>query len=252
MSAEVRLKARHPVGSFLVQAPAGSGKTELLTQRILALLAIVDEPEEILALTFTRKAAAEMRKRVLESLSAAKPDESAAHKMETWKLAQEAMLRSEQRGWHLIAHPARLRIMTLDSLTYSLARQLPLLSGLGDMQTPSEHAQLAYREAAEAALNETMRDFPEAAECVLLHQDHNAVAVIALLADMRGKREQWLDEIAAHGRDMSSLRHMLERNLADIMIQKLVSCDALMPINVKAALPALMRFAGEQKNDDLL
>ncbi|MDQ6997337.1 MAG: UvrD-helicase domain-containing protein [Mariprofundus sp.] len=252
MSAEVRLKARHPAGSFLVQAPAGSGKTELLSQRILALLAIVDEPEEVLALTFTRKAAAEMRTRVLESLMAAKPDASASHKMETWKLAQQVMLRSEEKGWHLTAHPTRLRIMTLDSLTYSIARQLPLLSGFGDMPTPSEHAQRAYREAAEAALNETMRDFSDAAEYVLLHLDHNAVTLIALLADMLGKREQWLDEIAMHGRDMGSLRLMLEQNLADIMMHKLDACDALMPIDVKAALPGLMRFAGEQKKNELL
>ena len=252
MGAEARLKARHPAGSFLVQAPAGSGKTELLTQRILALLAIVEEPEEVLALTFTRKAAAEMRKRVLQSLIAAKPDASASHKMETWELAQKAMLRSQEKGWHLISHPARLRIMTLDSLTNALARQLPLLSGLGEMPSPSEHAQLAYREAAEAALSEAMRDFPDAAESLLLHQDHNAVTVIALLADMLAKREQWLDEIANHGRDMASLRQLLEQNLAMIMMQKLEYCDGLMPIDVKAALPDLICFAGEQKKDDAL
>jgi len=252
MSAEVRLKARHPAGSFLVQAPAGSGKTELLTQRILALLAIVDEPEEILALTFTRKAAAEMRKRVLESLSAPEPDQGASHKMDTWLLAQAALSRSQERAWHLIEHPARLRIMTLDSLTNSLARQLPLLSGLGDMPSPSESALLIYREAAEAALNETMRDFPEAAENVLLHQDHNAVAVISLLANMLAKREQWLNEIAAHARDMRSLRQVLETNLAEIMSQKLRVCESLMPIDLKAALPALISFAGEQKGDEAL
>ena len=252
MSAKVRIQARHPAGSFLVQAPAGSGKTELLTQRILALLAIVDEPEEILALTFTRKAASEMRKRVLQALTATQPDASEAHKMETWQLAQKAMQRSDEKGWHLLRHSARLRIMTLDSLTFALARQLPLLSGLGDMPRPSEHAQVAYREAAEAALNEAMTDFSEAAECVLLHQDHNAVSVIALLAGMLGKREQWLDKIARHGRDMGGLRQMLEDNLANIMVHKLVACEALLPIQVKAELPDLMRFAGEQKDDEAL
>ncbi|MDQ6981562.1 MAG: UvrD-helicase domain-containing protein [Mariprofundus sp.] len=252
MSAEIRFQARHPGGSFLVQAPAGSGKTELLTQRILALLAIVDEPEEVLALTFTRKAAAEMRKRVLESLCADQPDAGETHKMETWKLAQQAMQRSDEKGWHLNRHPVRLRIMTIDSLSYALAQAVPLLSGLGDMPSPSEHAQIIYREAAEAALNEAMRDFPESAECVLLHQDHNTVAVISLLADMLGKREQWLQEVAMYGRDMKGLRLMLEQHLADIMVQKLAACEALVPIQVKDALPTLMRFAGEQKGDAAL
>ena len=40
MTADVRHRAIHPAHSYLVQAPAGSGKTELLTQRILSLLAV--------------------------------------------------------------------------------------------------------------------------------------------------------------------------------------------------------------------
>jgi ATP-dependent exoDNAse (exonuclease V) beta subunit len=87
--------------SVIVQAPAGSGKTSLLVSRFLKLLCVVEKPEEILAITFTRKAASEMANRILTAL------ESAAHGHQADADASRALARSRERGWRLLEVPAR-------------------------------------------------------------------------------------------------------------------------------------------------
>ena len=252
MSEIIRKQAIDPSASYLVQAPAGSGKTELLTQRILALLATVDEPEEIMALTFTRKAAAEMGSRVIDALTMEKPADSESHRMATWLLAGKVRSRSEERGWNLPQHPNRLRIMTLDSLTGSLARQLPLLSGLGDIPTPSEHSRAAYKLAAEQTLNRAMQLDSSAVETLLLHQDHNTAAVIEQMVKMLENREQWLPCIAQHGRQTDTLKAVIESNLSALIKHKIELCNDKFPVDAKAALPALLQFAGSSLNHDSL
>jgi len=69
-----RIEALDTSRSFLIQAPAGSGKTELLTQRYLKLLSISDSPESVLAMTFTKKAVSELKARVIDALKSAQGD----------------------------------------------------------------------------------------------------------------------------------------------------------------------------------
>src|SRR5882672_1689876 len=92
--------ATDPRRSILLQAPAGSGKTTVLTQRLLRLLAEVEEPEEILAITFTRKAAAEMRARVLKALRG-EIDTNSAQGARMRQFADAALARAAARGWDL-------------------------------------------------------------------------------------------------------------------------------------------------------
>src|SRR5271165_3369815 len=102
-----RAEALDSTISCIVQAPAGSGKTELLTQRFLSLLGEVESPEQILAITFTDSATAEMRGRILKSLEGAKRgDLLDPGVLET---AKKALRNAEQRGWDLFKNPQLLR-----------------------------------------------------------------------------------------------------------------------------------------------
>ena len=131
--------------SFIVRAPAGSGKTRLLIQRYLALLAQVNEPEEIVAITFTRKAATEMRQRVLDAFASVEGDSGDD---DTRLLATAALARNAERGWQLFENVSRLRMQTIDALNASITRQMPLLARFGAQPETIDDASTLYAEAA--------------------------------------------------------------------------------------------------------
>ena len=239
---EERLQALDPERSFIVQAPAGSGKTELLTQRFLRLLGSVMQPEEIVAITFTRKAAAEMRNRILGALDDAHgPCPIEAHRAETWALAHDALARDRQRQWQLRLNPNRLRIQTFDSLSASLARQLPLLSEMGAAPRTREDAGKLYREAAHATLarlNDTQ--LAPALTTLLRHLDNRLAQLAELLVQMLGKRDQWLPHLHATGNI-----DYLEQALANLVAEQLAGLDRCFTPALMAELIKLARFAAE-------
>ncbi len=191
----VRNQALNVRQSYIVQAPAGSGKTELLIQRYLTLMAIVDEPEEVLAITFTRKAAAEMRKRVIEAfIQSQQPEPDSPHARATWKLARRALTRSDERDWDILRQPARLRIMTIDSLNASLVHAMPWLSGIGSDVILEQKPQYLYEEAVWQIIDTSKADktIREALQTLLLHLDNHDRHVVNLLCQLLAKRDQWL------------------------------------------------------------
>ena len=194
---EQRERALDPTRSYIVQAPAGSGKTELLIQRYLALLARVERPEEISAITFTIKAAAEMRLRVFEALRAARrePRPQAPHEARTWELARAALQRNDALGWKLEESADRLRVQTIDALCASLTRQMPVLSEFGAQPEVIEDASMLFAEAARDLLA-MLEDGSEraAADVALLleHLDNDTAKAEELIATMLAQRDHWL------------------------------------------------------------
>lgn len=208
--------------SFIIEAPAGAGKTELLTQRYLKLLQTVDAPEEVIAITFTNKAASEMRMRIMDSLQMADtgiPPE-APHKQITFELGQAALARSAKLEWNLLATPSKLRVYTIDSLCGNLARQMPLLSRFGAQPGVIEDTTSYYREAASKALAHLdSAEHTEAIQAVLRYFDNDQYKLSNLLVSMLGMREQWLEyantdaTLAAAER---ALQHLIEAELQTI------------------------------------
>jgi len=241
--AKARAEALDPTRSFIVQAPAGSGKTGLLTQRYLKLLSGVEEPERIVAITFTKKAAAEMRNRILDALRAASagtPPKDTPHEQRTRELALAALARERalplDKRWNLLANPQRLRIQTIDSFNAALTRQMPLLTRLGAQPAIVEDARDHHLEAAALAL-EPHDDlvWGEAVKTLHAHLDGNLGRARELIASMLGSRDQWIWHLAGGAQGLS--RDDLEAALDRAVRAELAAVEgALAPSDLQTAL----------------
>src|SRR5450756_1763152 len=232
-----REEAVAPSRSFIVQAPAGSGKTELLIQRYLGLLATVNEPEEIVAITFTRKAAAEMRERVLEAFGQVIAGKEPGSEHER-----------RARGWRITDSPARLRIQTIDSLCAALTRQMPMLSKFGSQPESIEDAGALYAEAARATVDliESKDAAADYVERLLVHLDNNVARVEDLLIEMLRRRDHWLRHV------MLKQRAGLERALVAERRAVLDQVQALVPLPERGELLAIANYSLGNRGEALL
>jgi len=247
-----RDRALDPDSSFIVQAPAGSGKTGLLTQRYLVLLARAEHPEEVIAITFTRKAANEMRERVLKALDEARtadrPEE--AHKAHTWDLARTVLERDIALQWHLALNPERLRIFTIDSFCSALTRQMPVLSRFGAPPSATDDPERLYRDAAQAALAHLEEEdaWSGSVARLLRHFDNNMPVARSQLVEMLKRRDQWMRHLV-DGRESGERRAHLERALLAINRAALATLAQQAPAELSAEVAALARYASSQLTD---
>jgi ATP-dependent exoDNAse (exonuclease V) beta subunit len=273
-----------------VQAPAGSGKTDLLTRRFLRLLAEVEEPGQIVAITFTNAAAAEMRHRILGELEKAaeesqfaesespqglKPRDDLAASTARLKscpdtssqacpdefsmesLAHRALEHSRRLGWNLLDLPAQLRISTIDSFCRELALQQPLLSGLGgSLEIAGQPGEL-YRRAARETLrkiDQTGSDLGQAIESLLIWRDNGWQEMEELLVAMLKSRDRWMHNFVLEREpDWEALRERLERPFAKAVRGALIELSRLLDQVPGAREEALelARFACGQSGGQL-
>ena len=229
--ARERKEALDPERSFIVQAPAGSGKTELLMRRYLALLATVSSPEQVLAITFTRKAAGEMRSRIIEALRRAASGVVSKDEFEEARLglARAVLERDQKEGWEILRNPSRLRVQTIDAFSHGVVGQIPLLSRLGGNPSVSTAPRELYTEAARRTVLKA-DEKGSAGECVrraLRRLDNNAGALVKRLVSMLEKRDQWLRHVRPSATATSAtdaeLRVLVEgslKNLVEAALQR--------------------------------
>ena len=184
-----REAATDPTRSFIVQAPAGSGKTTLLVERYLRLLSLVQQPEEVLAITFTRKAANEMRSRVLDRLQTADPAD---------EIVSKVLERNKVLNWHITANPQQLRIQTIDSFNRSLVKQLPFTSRLSldyDITTKTHELYELAAQRTISQINDPNSPFVEDIAAAVAMLDNDYCQLSNLLSTMLGSRQQWLPRL---------------------------------------------------------
>ncbi len=267
-----RERAVRDDASFIVQAPAGSGKTELLTQRFLRLLSTVEKPERVLAITFTRKATQEMRERIMLRLRQAgdgKPVED-EHEMLAVGFASKVLAKSLEQGWNLLENPGRLQIHTIDGLCARISGRAPQPGDGVVGLTVLDDARPLYLKAARRLIEDTGRenadpDLFDALSRVLVYLQGSASALQDMVCSMLGRREQWLNRLGVRSEDMAvllasrqivelqSLRDALGQDLLDLLAESLELMAAISgdTVNAQLLLSAMHEAKADPTNPNL-
>ncbi len=218
-----------------VESPAGAGKTGLIIERILALLAVVDHPSEILAVTFTRKAAAEMKGRVLEILKAADEGRKSGDAYVDSLIEEAKKVLEKYRGLRreMLLAGSDLRMTTIHSFCLQICRRAPLESGLEPwLQLADEGQQERLRELAAREVITELLERPEndpfrnAIESRLLLHNLDVMALVSEMASLLARRDQLGDLLSQlrGNEDLSVFVDKSRKNMAEIIrwqLQKL-------------------------------
>ncbi|MFM2422800.1 MAG: hypothetical protein RL291_1330, partial [Pseudomonadota bacterium] len=199
--------AADPIASVWVAANAGTGKTHVLTTRILRLLLQGTSPERILALTYTKAAAAEMARRTFDTLSrwVTSSDEELAKALREL-LDRAPTVDEARRARELFARaietPGGLKVQTIHAFCERLLKRFPLEAGVSPHFSILDDALAAEmrREAVDATLTRAARDeqsqLGQALKTAIVYAVDDQFD--AVLADALRARD-WLDTVARLG-----------------------------------------------------
>lgn len=240
--------------SCIVQAPAGSGKTELLTLRYLRLLSISKQPEEVLAITFTRKAASEMRDRILSTLAWALEIEASGtipekdFEKQRLSIASQVISHDKNSNWNLLKNPSRLRVQTIDSFCFYLANQMPVLSRVGGNPVLSDDVTHIYHHAINntLAMLDKNGELSDDIAMLLQHLDNNTNKVEKLLADLLNKRDQWVSHVLFIKQSGQNAQDYLLESLEDLVAETLDSATYCLSSSA-GQITKLLRFAAHNR-----
>jgi ATP-dependent helicase/nuclease subunit A len=217
-------QALDPARGAAVSACAGSGKTWLLVSRIIRLLLAGAEPSEILAITFTRKAAQEMAERLsrwLRDMAMADDDRLRAFLREREVHADQvdALLTPARELFErVLTADTPLAIQTFHGWFLQLLRNAPLEAGTLGAVTLIDRTSALLNEAWERLMLHCQRehDSPAAAGVRFLFRRYGLNNTRALLGGFVGRRAEWW---AYAGMDaMQAQARALERLAAEMTV----------------------------------
>ncbi|MBB3218292.1 ATP-dependent helicase/nuclease subunit A [Ochrobactrum sp. RC6B] len=154
-------RAADPAASVWVSANAGSGKTHVLTERVIRLMLEGTDPSKILCLTYTKAAAAVMQNRVFMRLSewAVLPDEELAERLKSLEGRRpgDARLAAARRLFaRALETPGGLKIQTIHAFCEAILHQFPLEANIaGHFEMMDDLMQAALVGEARRQLLET-------------------------------------------------------------------------------------------------
>ncbi len=251
----VQRQASDPQASVWVAANAGTGKTKVLTDRVLSLMVTGTQPNHILCLTFTKAAAAEMANRIADQLGkwSIMGDEAlqaALADLLSRKATQEEFILARQLFAHVLDAPGGLKIQTIHAFCQSLLRRFPLEAGLAPhFQVMDERnaAELLKKAQDEILLDARLGRTPELFEALRSVTQHiHETAFPELIGALAGERGRLRRVLVHHGgvrKLVMRLAELMELSPTDTperIIERACEQDRFDALGLRVAMEALL------------